>query len=91
MSSRRATRILTLADARRGAGRILPRVLFDYIEGGAEDEITLAENERAFRDLALRPDLTIPICREAVLANRAFPARILPGYRRSRRRRARRR
>jgi len=28
------------------------------------------------RDLALRPDLTIPICREAVLANRAFPARI---------------
>jgi ATP phosphoribosyltransferase regulatory subunit len=28
------------------------------------------------RDLALRPDLTIPICREAVLANRSFPARI---------------
>ena len=28
------------------------------------------------RDLALRPDLTIPICREAVLANRALPARI---------------
>src|SRR5882762_5004002 len=28
------------------------------------------------RDLALRPDLTIPICREAVLANRAYPARI---------------
>jgi ATP phosphoribosyltransferase regulatory subunit len=28
------------------------------------------------RDLALRPDLTIPICREAVLANRNFPARI---------------
>jgi ATP phosphoribosyltransferase regulatory subunit len=28
------------------------------------------------RDLALRPDLTIPICRQAVRANRAFPARI---------------
>ena len=28
------------------------------------------------RDLALRPDLTIPICRQAVQANRAFPARI---------------
>ncbi|HWU54664.1 MAG TPA: ATP phosphoribosyltransferase regulatory subunit [Rhizomicrobium sp.] len=27
-------------------------------------------------DLALRPDLTIPICREAVLSNRSFPARI---------------
>jgi ATP phosphoribosyltransferase regulatory subunit len=28
------------------------------------------------RELALRPDLTIPICREAVLAKRSFPARI---------------
>jgi ATP phosphoribosyltransferase regulatory subunit len=28
------------------------------------------------RDLALRPDLTIPICREAVLSGRSFPARI---------------
>jgi len=28
------------------------------------------------RDLALRPDLTIPICREAVLAGRTLPARI---------------
>ncbi|HZQ41453.1 MAG TPA: ATP phosphoribosyltransferase regulatory subunit [Rhizomicrobium sp.] len=28
------------------------------------------------RELALRPDLTIPICREAVLVKRSFPARI---------------
>ena len=28
------------------------------------------------RELALRPDLTIPICREAVLAGRSLPARI---------------
>jgi ATP phosphoribosyltransferase regulatory subunit len=28
------------------------------------------------RDLALRPDLTIPICREAVRTGRSFPARI---------------
>jgi ATP phosphoribosyltransferase regulatory subunit len=28
------------------------------------------------RELALRPDLTIPICREAVLGKRGFPARI---------------
>jgi len=28
------------------------------------------------RDLALRPDLTIPICRDAVLSNRKLPARI---------------
>src|SRR6201996_5051942 len=28
------------------------------------------------RDLALRPDLTIPICRDAVLSGRKLPARI---------------
>jgi ATP phosphoribosyltransferase regulatory subunit len=28
------------------------------------------------RELCLRPDLTIPICREAVLSKRSFPARI---------------
>jgi len=44
-----------VADARRRAGRTLPRVVFDYVEGGADDEVTLGRNEEAFRDLVLRP------------------------------------
>jgi len=37
---------------------------------------TFTLTDPAGHDLALRPDLTIPICREAVLSKRSFPARI---------------
>src|SRR5579863_4867538 len=37
------------------AQRRLPRSVFDYLDGGAEDELTLAENCRAFRDVLFRP------------------------------------
>ncbi len=50
-----ATRIYSVGDARRRAARSVPRALFDYIDGGAEDEVTLDENIRAFREVAFRP------------------------------------
>ena len=37
------------------AKRRLPPVIFDYIDGGAEDEITLRGNERVFADVTFRP------------------------------------
>lgn len=37
----------------------LPKVVFDYLDGGAEAEITLQENCRAFRDLTFRPRLAV--------------------------------
>jgi isopentenyl diphosphate isomerase/L-lactate dehydrogenase-like FMN-dependent dehydrogenase len=37
------------------AQRRLPPMVFDYIDGGAEDEITLRANERAFADVTFRP------------------------------------
>jgi len=48
-------RIVNIADLRRAAKTRLPRAVFDYIDGGADAEITLRENSRAFEDLALRP------------------------------------
>jgi L-lactate dehydrogenase (cytochrome) len=48
-------RIFNVADARRAAKRAIPRVVFDYIDGGAEDEVTMHENEAAFRALSFRP------------------------------------
>lgn len=51
----------SVADARGRARRILPRVVFDYVDGGAEDEVTLAENERAFRELAFRPRMAVRV------------------------------
>ena len=37
------------------ARRRLPRMVFDYIDGGAEREWTLRENSRAFEDVLFRP------------------------------------
>ncbi len=50
-----AARFINIADLRLGAKRRLPRVAFDYIDGGADAEVTLRENNRAFEDIAFRP------------------------------------
>ena len=51
----RLSQAVNIADLRRMAQRRLPPVIFDYIDGGAEDELTLRANERAFADLTFRP------------------------------------
>ncbi len=51
--------ITSVADARRRARRVLPRVVFDYVEGGADDEVTMAENVGAFRRIVFRPRMGV--------------------------------
>jgi L-lactate dehydrogenase (cytochrome) len=51
----RIARAVNIADLRHGARRRLPPVVFDYIDGGAEDEITMGANERAFAEVTFRP------------------------------------
>src|SRR4029078_4732545 len=46
---------VNIADLRLMAKRRLPRMVFDYIDGGAEREWTLKENMRAFEDVMFRP------------------------------------
>jgi isopentenyl diphosphate isomerase/L-lactate dehydrogenase-like FMN-dependent dehydrogenase len=46
---------ISVEDFRRRAAKRLARVAFDFIDGGAEDELSVRENRRAFQDLALRP------------------------------------
>ena len=57
-------RVLNIEDLRRRAKRRLPRVVFDYIDGGAEDESTLRTNCRAFEAVTLRPRCAVatPVC-----------------------------
>src|SRR5437588_1193820 len=57
-------RVLNIEDLRRAAKRRLPRVVFDYIDGGAEDESTLRANCRAFETVTLRPRCAVatPVC-----------------------------
>jgi isopentenyl diphosphate isomerase/L-lactate dehydrogenase-like FMN-dependent dehydrogenase len=48
-------RVVNIADLRRAAARRLPRVVFDYVDGGADGEVTLRENCRAFEEVTFRP------------------------------------
>src|SRR6476659_9406906 len=59
-----APRVLNIEDLRRRAMRRLPRIAFDYIDGGAEDESTLRANCQAFEAVTLRPRCAVatPIC-----------------------------
>lgn len=50
-----APRVVNIEDLRRLAKRRLPRVVFDYIDGGADGEYTSRENCRAFESIAFRP------------------------------------
>ena len=54
-------RVVNIADLRRLAKRRLPRVVFDYIDGGADAEVTLRENVRAYEDITFRPRSAVKI------------------------------
>ena len=44
-------------DFRRLAQRRLPGPIFNYIDGGADDEVTLRRNTQAFEDVDLMPNI----------------------------------
>ena len=79
-------RVINIHDLRRLAKRRLPQVVFDYLDGGAEDEVTLRENCRVFEQLTFRPRYAVAMpktdLRARVLgADLAFPAILAPvGY-----------
>lgn len=54
-TKRRLRRGVSVADLRSIARRRLPRGVFDYIDGGAEDELTLSANAEAYRRITFRP------------------------------------
>ena len=53
--ARRLARAASVADLRAIARRRLPHGVFDYIDGAAEDERTLAANSAAFAAVTFRP------------------------------------
>lgn len=57
MLTRRRDQLLTVEDYRALAKRRLPRVAFDFVDGGAESEQTERENRRAFEQVWLRPQV----------------------------------
>jgi L-lactate dehydrogenase (cytochrome) len=79
-------RAINVEDLRSLARRRLPRVVFDYIEGGSEDEVTMRENRRSFEAVTFRPRHAVavpdPDLRTRVLGlDLPFPVLLAPvGY-----------
>lgn len=55
MSARGLSKAINVQDVRQLAHRRLPRAVADFIEGGAEDELTLGRNRQALQSLTLVP------------------------------------
>ena len=50
-----------IADLRRGARHYLPRVAWDYLERGAEDDVSLAANRAGFECIQFRPRALVDV------------------------------
>ncbi|MDK3017056.1 alpha-hydroxy acid oxidase [Pseudodonghicola flavimaris] len=58
---RNPARAVEIRDLREMARRRLPALVFEYLEGGAEEEITLRRNRTAFDRIGLMPRLLRPV------------------------------
>src|SRR3989442_8534866 len=82
----KSPRVVNIEDLRNLARRRLPKMVFDYLDGGADAEVTLRENCRAFESVTFRPRqaVSVPACdlRTRVLGiDVSFPALLAPvGY-----------
>jgi L-lactate dehydrogenase (cytochrome) len=78
--------VVSIGDFRPLARLRLPRPVFDYLDGGADGEVTLRENCRVFDDVTFRPCYAVPVSdcdlRTRVLGFEvSFPALLAPvGY-----------
>lgn len=86
MRKLKPSRVVNIADLRHIAQRRVPKAVFDYLDGGAEGEVTLRQNCRAFEDITFRPRHAVAVkecdLRTRVLGTEiSFPAMLAPvGY-----------
>lgn len=78
--------MINIEDLRERARRRVPKVVFDYLDGGAEGEVTLKENCRVYDDVTFRPRQAVNV-QQCQLNTRvlnfdlSFPAILAPvGY-----------
>lgn len=82
-TKRRLDRALTIDDLRRIAKRRTPRAAFDYTDGAAEEELSLARARQAFLDVEFHPTIlrnveTIDTSADILGASSALPFGIAP-------------
>ena len=82
-TDRRLEKALTIADLRAIAKRRTPKAPFDYTEGAAEGELSLARARQAFQDIEFHPSIlrNVPVVdtsREVLGGPTALPFGIAP-------------
>ncbi|MBV9736937.1 MAG: alpha-hydroxy-acid oxidizing protein [Candidatus Eremiobacteraeota bacterium] len=75
--------VVSIEDLRSRARRRVPKVIFDYLDGGADAESTLRENCRAFDEVTFRPRYAVDVrgCklqRRVLGFDLSFPAFLAP-------------
>jgi (S)-mandelate dehydrogenase len=60
-ASSRTARAFSIEDLRQIARRRLPRAVFDFFDGGAEDEATLRDNRAAYQRVRLLPKVLVNV------------------------------
>src|ERR1700692_3431957 len=79
-------RVVSIEDFRPIARRRIPKSVFDYLDGGAEGEVTLRENCRIFNDVTFRPRHAVALadcsmCTTVLGFNLSLPMMLAPvGY-----------
>lgn len=65
MRARRLARAGGVDDVHAEARRVLPRAVLDFVEGGAEDEVTIARNRAALQGISFRPRALVDVSRRS--------------------------
>src|ERR1700686_2646592 len=79
-------KVVNIADLRAIAKRRVPSSVFDYLDGGAEGEVTLRENCRVYEDITFRPRHAVAfsecrLCTKVLGFDLALPFLLAPvGY-----------
>ena len=60
-TSRRLSACHDIADLRTAGKRLIPRPVFDYVDGGADEEVSLRANTSAFRRFRFQPRTLVDV------------------------------
>ena len=72
----------SIEELRRLARRRLPRMVFDFVAGGADDEVTLRRNRAAFEQVTLEPQVLVDVAerdQSVTVLGRELPSPLVLG------------
>jgi isopentenyl diphosphate isomerase/L-lactate dehydrogenase-like FMN-dependent dehydrogenase len=59
--NKKVRRLLNIEDYHRRAKQILPQMAYDFYRTGSDDQVTLADNQLAYRRIKLRPKIFVDV------------------------------